>query len=246
MFNFVSTNSCEMQTRGVREYSIIRAVRKQCTKGVRRIIRRKGHGVHSPYVYNFIIRVIEEKAQYYAYPQIEEQYSRVKNDKQTRPMPLKYSKLLYRIANRIKPQQILECGTDYGISTIAMQLAGSSAKITTIEQNKNIATYLKGAIEKPYAQALQEYYSNGSRPELIYISKQDSADDYKTIYKHLTANMNESSVIVISGIRKTKQTYTQFTKFASNNIIKVTIDLYDVAILVASPKLNKQTFKVWF
>ncbi len=212
---------------------IIRTIKQRCNKGVRMLIRRKGHGVHSPFVFNFIIRVIEEKARYYAYEQIEVAYRQAKlqakKESLPKPLPLKYHKLTYRIANRFLPQTILECGSDCGVTTQA--LAIGNAHMTTITEN--IQTELKKHLAKEV-------------PNLIYIHAQPTAEGNKHIYSILTPHLAEYQTIVVSGIRKTEQSYKLFTEFSSNNIIKVTIDLYDIAILVSSPKLNKQTFKVGF
>lgn len=212
---------------------IIRAIKQRCNKGVRMLIRRKGHGVHSPFVFNFIIRVIEEKARYYAYEQIEDTYCKAKQQAKKeslpKPLPLKYHKLTYRIVNRFLPQTILECGSDCGVTTQALTI--SNAQITTITEN------VQAELKNYLAQII---------PNLIYIHAQSTDEENKLIYSILAPHLAEYQTIVVSGIRKNEQSYKLFTEFASNNTIKVTIDLYDIAILVSSPKLNKQTFKVGF
>ena len=49
-----------------------RILKQYCTKNFRKIRHRKGFGVHSPFAYNLITKVIEETYSYYAYQQIEE------------------------------------------------------------------------------------------------------------------------------------------------------------------------------
>lgn len=224
-----------MQKTAKEKRSIIRATKRYYSKGIRKLLRRKGHGVHSPFVYNFIIRIIEEKARFYAYEQIEEVYKQVKQrakaESLPKPLSLKYHKLLYRISNRIKPQTILECGSDNGVSTTALAMAKSDTQIITIDTD---------------FQKLLSAYFEKTIPNLIYIHKQSNIEDYKIIYSKITQQLPENQCIVVSGIRRTKQSYNLFKEFVSNNTIKVTIDLYDIAILVASPKLNKQTFRVSF
>ena len=222
-----------MQTKSKERGGVLRTIKRHYIKGVRMITRRKGHGVHSPFVFNFIIRVIEERARYYAYDQIEEAYRKAKlqakKDSLPKPLPLKYHKLTYRIANRFAPQAILEYGNDCGVTTQA--LATDNAQITTIANNQ---------------QAQLKEYLTKVTPNLIYIHAQPTDEECKNTYKTLTPHLAEYQTIVVSGIRKTEKSQQYFTEFASNKTIKVTIDLYDVAILVSSPKLNKQTFRVGF
>ena len=115
---------------------IIRAIKRQYNKGVRMLFHRKGHGVHSPFVFNFIIRVIEEKARYYAYDEIEESYrnakQQAKKESLPKPLPLKYHKLTYRVTNRFAPKTILELGNNCGVTTKALSLAATNAQITPV------------------------------------------------------------------------------------------------------------------
>ncbi len=225
-----------MQKTSKEKRSIFRRIKRQYSKGVRNIIHRKGYGVHSPYVFNFIIRVIEEKARYYAYDKIEEQYKQLKDQAKKgvvpKPQTLKYYKLLYRTLNRVKPQNVLECGRDCGLVDTIFLLANPDVQITRVE-------------ESDYNTEIPTYYTTKALPDLIYIHKQ-TEEGYKQIYNLLSSKIKETSVIIVSGIRSTKHSYTNFEEFASNKTIKVTIDIYDYAILVASPKLNKQTFKIGF
>ena len=224
-----------MQNKRREKGGIIRAIKRQYNKGVRMLFHRKGHGVHSPFVFNFIIRVIEEKARYYAYDEIEEAYRyakrQAKKESLSKPLPLKYHKLTYRVANRFSPQTILELGSDCGVTAKAMTLAATKAQITTLDSN---------AVEE-----IKNYLSQ-STPNLIYIHACKTAEEYKTLYAILTPRLAEYQTIVVEGVRQTKEFYKLFNEFALNNTIKVTIDLYDIAILVSSPKLNKQTFRVGF
>lgn len=224
-----------MQNKRREKVGIIRAIKRQYNKGVRMLFHRKGHGVHSPFVFNFIIRVIEEKARYYAYEQIEESYSnaklQAKKESLPKPLPLKYHKLTYRVVNRFAPQTILELGNDCGVTTKAMSLAATKAQITTLYNN---------GVEE-----IKNYLSQ-TTPNFIYIHACKTAEEYRELYSTLTQYLAEHQTIVVSGLRKTAESHKLFTEFASNPTIKVTIDLYDMAILVSSPKLNKQTFRVGF
>ena len=214
---------------------IIRAIKRQYNKGVRMLFHRKGHGVHSPFVFNFIIRVIEEKARYYAYDEIEESYrnakQQAKKESLPKPLPLKYHKLTYRVTNRFAPKTILELGNNCGVTTKALSLAATNAQIITLDS--------KGVEE------IKNYLSHAT-PNLIYLHACKTAEENRTLYTILTQHLAEYQTIVVEGVRQTAEFHKLFNEFASNNTIKVTIDLYDVAILVSSPKLNKQTFRVGF
>jgi predicted O-methyltransferase YrrM len=125
----------------------------------------KGHGIHSPFVFQFVQQVLNDKKEYYGYDEIEELRDRmlvddtvvVVNDlgagsastkKSNRRISQiarnalkspKYAQLLFRIVNFYQPQYILELGTSLGITTAYMATANPTAQITTIEGSEAIA-----------------------------------------------------------------------------------------------------------
>jgi predicted O-methyltransferase YrrM len=126
----------------------------------------KGHGVHSPFVYNFIRKVLIDTKRYPAYDQIihwrntllEDQTRVVVQDlgagsragtKNNRSIAAitksaskskKIGRLLYRIVQYYQPATILELGTSMGLSTAYFSLANPRAAITTIEGVPAIST----------------------------------------------------------------------------------------------------------
>ena len=102
---------------------------------------RKGYGVHSPFVYNLITKVIEEKCSYYSFYDIEllrrELYYREEvvtcpdrqhpgRTKQRQVGEIVYREaikashgaLLFRLVNYFKSRHILQLGPNMGLSTL--------------------------------------------------------------------------------------------------------------------------------
>ena len=117
------------------------------------------HGLHSPFIYRLVDKVIYDKRHKEVYDSVEEQRnhllqdnrmitvtdlgagSHVNNNKQKRISdittnalkPPKLAKLLYRLAAFIKPTNIIELGTCLGITTVYLQYAAPNAKVYTLE-----------------------------------------------------------------------------------------------------------------
>jgi predicted O-methyltransferase YrrM len=124
----------------------------------------KGHGMHSPFVYTFIEKVLNDKTKYETFEKIEmvrksllrnkqeievEDFGAgsnviktkkrfVKNIAASSLKPKKFSQLLYRIVQFYNHKNILELGTSLGITT-AYLAAANNAKVTSMEGSKNIA-----------------------------------------------------------------------------------------------------------
>jgi len=125
----------------------------------------KGHGIHSPFVFDFIKNVLNDKKKYECYHLIEQQRKEllnntavievedfgagssvikttnrfVKNIAQSSLKPKKFSQLLFRMVQHYQPHTILELGTSFGITSAYLASGNANAKIFTFEGAKNIA-----------------------------------------------------------------------------------------------------------
>lgn len=125
----------------------------------------KGHGMHSPFVFDFIQNVLNNKKHFEHPEEIELLRSALLTDKReitlqdlgagsrsgttssvkkvssiarTSLKPPKYSQLLYRLTKHYKPHTILELGSSLGISTAYMAKANPTADVTTIEGSEQV------------------------------------------------------------------------------------------------------------
>ncbi|MDQ6903226.1 MAG: class I SAM-dependent methyltransferase [Bacteroidota bacterium] len=125
---------------------------------------RKGHGMHSPFVFDFIIHVLNDKKKYECYAMIEPLRKQLLSDETiieiedfgagSAIMPSnkrkinaiarsslkskKFAKLLFRIVNYYKPKTVIELGTSFGITTSYMASGEHHPEIYTLEGSKEI------------------------------------------------------------------------------------------------------------
>jgi len=132
----------------------------------------KGHGIHSPFVFEFIQKVLNDKTGYPGYAEVELLRKKLLADKT--PVPLedygagsktgpgsrsvaditrhaakspKYGQLLFRIAQYYHPHYIIELGTSLGISSAYLALADRSSVMVTGEGNYAVASLAKNNFE---------------------------------------------------------------------------------------------------
>ncbi|WP_426430870.1 O-methyltransferase [Winogradskyella sp. HB-48] len=127
------------------------------------------HGVHSPFVYDFVTKCLYDKTNYSNYSKITEYRNallrnndvieitdfgsgsrKFKSNKRLTSQivhisstPLKRTKLFFRLALYLKPKNSLELGTNLGIVTHAISLGNPEGNITSIEGCPNISIYTK-------------------------------------------------------------------------------------------------------
>ncbi len=124
----------------------------------------KGHGVHSPFVFEFIKYVLNDKKEYSCYKPVEKirkqllvknnvievedfgagstvikiKKRMVKSIASSSLKPKKYSQLLYRMVQHYHKKNVLELGTSLGTTT-AYLASANNVSVTTMEGSKNIA-----------------------------------------------------------------------------------------------------------
>ncbi len=134
----------------------------------------KGHGIHSPFVFDLVVKVLNDKTNYDAYNEIELQRSLLLGNEKiinvedfgagstkgltkqrvvqqiaaTSLKPKKYAQLLYRLVNYFQSQQILELGTSLGITTAYLAKATPTANVTTMEGSATIAEIAEENFQK--------------------------------------------------------------------------------------------------
>ena len=125
----------------------------------------KGHGMHSPFVFEFITQVLNDKSVYSEYAKVEALRARLLKDdtvlnvedfgagsskSKTNQRTIssiaknaakskKLGQLLFRIVKHYQPSTILELGTSLGITSSYLSLAKPDARVITMEGSGEIA-----------------------------------------------------------------------------------------------------------
>lgn len=128
-------------------------------------VARNKHHVHSPFVFEFITRVLEDRRSYYAFEEIEmlrtfllhthevievedmgagshsmhSSRRRISDIASTNLISKRFGRLLFRLADHFQAKKILELGTSLGISTLYLAKADHTSKVISLEGSKSIA-----------------------------------------------------------------------------------------------------------
>jgi predicted O-methyltransferase YrrM len=124
-----------------------------------------GHGVHSPFVFEWITQVLNDKRAFDCFQAIEtvrealkinnteisvpdfgagsrkhlDNKRKIATIAQSSLKPKKYSRLLFRMVHYYKPATILELGTSLGITTAYLSSANPDARVVTMEGAPEVA-----------------------------------------------------------------------------------------------------------
>ena len=101
-------------------------------KWIRRIRNSLGYGVQSPNDFFFVQHVLREETPYYSYDQLHE----------IMQLPTclphcseRVCRLLFRLANHVHPQTIVEVGTGAGYAACAMTMGSRASRCITIDKH---------------------------------------------------------------------------------------------------------------
>lgn len=141
----------------------------------------KGHGIHSPFVFDFIKNVLTDNTAYPAYQPIEQTRSTllansgiievedfgagssvIKTNKRvvsaiaaSSLKPKKYAQLLHRMVQYYQPSTVLELGTSFGITTAYLAAAHAACKVFTCEGSGAIASIAKKHFDELHLNNIQ-------------------------------------------------------------------------------------------
>jgi predicted O-methyltransferase YrrM len=119
----------------------------------------KGFGIHSPYIFHLVTRIVHDFTPFYCYSDIEKERERLLQNHQTIKVtdfgsgskalphtekkisdiakhslkPKTQAQLLFRLLNHFESKSILELGTSLGITTSYLASVSSKSKLITLE-----------------------------------------------------------------------------------------------------------------
>ena len=158
--------------------------------------------MHSPFVFDFILNVLNNKSDYKAPTEIEQARNRLLRDKSiieiqeigagSRSSSAKqrtvseiahaalkskrFAQLLFRLVKHYQPLNIVELGTSLGITTSYLSKANPSATVVTIEGNRQTADIAKNNFGKLNCKNIQLLPGNFDSLLPSVLSRQTSID----------------------------------------------------------------------
>jgi predicted O-methyltransferase YrrM len=134
----------------------------------------RGHGIHSPFVYDLVVSVLNDNRNYYAFEKIENLKKILLRDERilrfndpgagslddggtskklseiagNAVSAQKFGRLLFRLANYYRAKTIIELGSSLGISSSYFAFADNANRVTTIEGAGSIAEIAKETFNK--------------------------------------------------------------------------------------------------
>ncbi len=244
---------------------------------------RKGHGIHSPYLFEFVNKVIFNGARVEVPWGVVRAHKELKKDQTMIPVGRlgaasnldpsmkrsvgsfvkhssvndKYGALLYRITNWFEPEMIIELGSGLGISTLYLASGSPEVPLHSIEGNTDRAAFAVQLIcRSKLGSASVHWGEMGEKlDDLIpliegrFVAFVDGNHRYEPTVanvKKLIGVAGEEALIIMDDIYWSKEMYEAWREVISWPGVRVSIDLYQMGILLLRSDLDKADFKIKF
>ena len=199
----------------------------------RSVFCRGGHGVHSPFVFDLITTVIEERSSYYCYDSLSTVRKQLQQNMHKFCFTEREDRLLFRLANRFKPRTIYMMGSDLGLAPLYLTAYSKHARCVVVEPDKldiidnNIDLIVWG---RSFSGA------SGGRGNVHEVFNEET-------FEKFLPYINDESVMVISGINASRKSTETWKRICASPRVTVTLDLYTLGIVFFNPKLHRKMYK---
>lgn len=194
-----------------------------------RFRHRCGYGVHSPFAFDLITRVIYERTPYYAYKQLgveQQQQQKLHGRRWTRESG-KVKRLLFRLVNRAQPSMILDVGVP-------------SAASLYLQAGKTSADYWQ------VTDASELILEQGVPVDFLYLHHVADAPFVEKVFDVCASRTTPQSLFLVEGIGYNRAMKAVWKRMQADPRVGITFDLYDLGILFFDKAKIKQHYLVNF
>lgn len=228
----------------------------------RRYWRSRGFGVHSPFAFYFITNVMRQSYSYYAYESIHylhgviRQTLRHSASGHKRIMKERTARLLFRIVNHFNPANVLQIGSNYGLSAATTLMVNSSSRLWLFDptaenspSTQEVLSQFSNRIVRlqSIVNAVTDYPSALGKDEhpFVTINSISGADSYSQLQYFVNSVLDSEGVVIFRNIandRLMRQLWQESRQYAQRGM---SFSNDRLAVFVARQSLPRQDFLIW-
>lgn len=221
---------------------------------------RKGFGVHSPFAFGLITKVIDERCPYYCFDRIELLRRQLRQSDRSVPgrkeIKASHGQLIFRLTNYFKPRQLVQLGGD-ALSVLYTASYASDITCRVIEENPACREQIEWGIEQmknrtvqviagTYGQKLPEMLQQVGKVDFVFFNYIQASGDPFSLFTQCLPFIHENTIFVIEGIRDNRRMKDCWKAVKSSEAVVLTFDLYNVGIVCFNKRLHRKDYMVYF
>ena len=184
----------------------------------------KGHGMHSPFIFDFIINVLNDDREFYAFQQIE-------NSNLINRRERKINRLLFRMVDYYQPKNIINFDYDKnGLQKEYLRATNHLISVNTINDFDDNSL-------KSLAKKLDSID--------FIVCHSSNATNIAKCFTHSLPFTNNDSFFIVKNINDSIELKSSWLLIQNHPFVTATIDLFDLGIVLFNQNFKvKQHFKV--
>lgn len=227
---------------------------------------RGGHGIHSPFLFRLITRVIENKGYFSAYQLLKSADENMHNmlnilefePFKQRPMkdhdlrrlytlPPGYDRLLFRLVDDFSPAAIAFYGSTFGVTLLALALADSRKRVIAQIENNHFRSFCRRLSDVYEVNNIEITETRKpSKADFIVIQQPSDPAYCDRILNTILEEPDFHGVIVVCGIHYSQALENIWASHQRREAVRVTLDLFELGIFICSKGLQKEEFMLRF
>jgi hypothetical protein len=236
---------------------------------------RHGHGIHSPFLFRLITEVIENKTRLPEYNILRNERDQLshlikrksaeveiqtlrdsifnlsgrKNLFKATELPLRYGRLIFRLITEFKPKSISCYGPSFGMNLLYLALPDKSTPVDFFQSDNYLCKSCQTVLQNEGVQNVSFVHNEeliDHSAEFIFMNLAFLPDETGKLIKAITAAQGENDVLIIRGIHESKQMEAIWKELIKDNKVRISLDLYEIGIILFQKKLQKEHFILRF
>ena len=208
-----------------------------------------GFGIHSPSLFDFLMKVVFDPGYHDEYNRIEGIYPA-----RIRPTKKKYGRLISRIIKHAKPRNVLEITSRPSLMSLYLMSGSNQAEFFCINEGskqrkriQHLAEIVRPGwkvINGKSDKILPALLNSNEKWDVIYLNY---FPDYRLAYSYfelLLPHIHPDTIIIVGFIHNTKAAEKFWQKIISHSGVRQSVDLFEIGILFFHEGLQKEDFVV--
>ncbi|SQH73438.1 hypothetical protein [Porphyromonas crevioricanis] len=197
------------------------AVKLFLRRSFRFIFHRRGYGIHSPFVFRFITRLVEERTPYYTFPSLRAEYANTPPNWSFREL-----ELIFRIVDQMHIRSCLLLAKDPSLVEKYVRAASSKIELEQVQ-------HLDNSIEKKPSSGFFD---------LIVLEDLNLASDQASICDSLLSKSDEQMLVINL---RSESCFSLWGHLLESPDISVSIDLGRIGMAFTHSRLHKRHYNAF-
>lgn len=209
---------------------------------VSRKLRSKGFGIHSPFAFEFVTKVLSCRTHYYAFSEIKKLLSK----HQLSGFISEINFLSFRIIHYLKPTSVLEIGAEKGVNALFMSAPSKQINCTCVERDERSREIGCKLTEnwKRNISFLKTLPESEMQFDVIFLHLHSFSENPEAVLNWMTVHSHQKTCWIFSGIHTNRVNRAFWKRIMKNERTSVCFDKSQIGIAFLDISYHKLNYFV--